>query len=110
MTDETAHPDSQLSRPLGEDSTGFDPTTNTFHSRFDTDSDPLVVSIVEAVAAVTNRDPTAMAPLYDTVDPEALADLVTSARERPVDVAFDYEGCEVTVSSDGRIVVELPPN
>ena len=110
MNDETARSDSPPSSPLGEDSTGFDPTTETVHSRFDADSDPLVVSIVEAVAAVTNREPTAMSPLYETVDPEALADLVTSDRERPVDVSFDYEGCEVTVSSDGRIVVELPPN
>ena len=109
MNEKTAHPGAPVSRPMGDDSTGYDPTTETFHSRFDDGSD-LVVAIVEAVAVVTNRDPTAMSPLYDTIDPEALADLVTGARDRPVEISFSYEECQVSVSSDGSVVVEPPAN
>ncbi|SER28306.1 HalOD1 output domain-containing protein [Natrinema salaciae] len=108
MSNDTAHSGSPPSRPLGEDSSGYDPITDTFHSRFDGGSAAVVVAIIEAVGDVTNREPDAMSPLYDTVDPEALTDLVTSARDHPVDVSFSYEGCWVTVSSDGRVVVEPP--
>ncbi|WP_339105624.1 HalOD1 output domain-containing protein [Haloterrigena salinisoli] len=105
MSEETAHTGPPASRPISDESTGYDPTAGTFHSRFDDGTDT-VVAVVEAVSAVTNCDPTAMAPLYGTVDPEALADLVTADRDRPVEVSFDYEGCQVTVSSGGRIAVE----
>lgn len=109
MSEKTAPTGPSESRPISEDSTGYDPTTGTVRSRFDDGTDA-VVAIVEAVAAVTNRAPTAMPPLYETVDPEALADLVTSARDRPVEVSFAYEGCQVSVSSDRRVVVEPPAN
>ncbi|MGQ3411576.1 HalOD1 output domain-containing protein [Natrinema sp. LN54] len=110
MSENTAHSDLPAARPLGEDSSGYDPITETYHSRFDGGPSTVVVAIVEAVAAVTNREPDALSPLYDTVDPEALADLVTSARGHPIDVSISYEGCQVTVSSDGGVVVEPPEN
>lgn len=99
-------PESMPSRPIGEDGVGYDPTTDTFHARFDTEFSDPVVAVVSAVAAVTNREATALSPLYATIDPEALADLVASARETLTEVTFSYEGCQVTVSSDGSVVVE----
>ena len=105
MNDKTIQFDDAASRPFGEDCVGHDPTTDTFHARFDPGSDTLVCVIVETVGAVANRDPTAMEPLYATVDPEALATLLTEG-PRPVEVAFSYEGCRVTVSSHGSVVVE----
>ena len=109
MIDNTAHSDSRTSRQLSDDSSGYDPTPETFHSRFDNGSD-MIIAIVDAVAALTNRDLTAISPLYDTVDPEALTDLVTSDRDQPIDVSFSYEGCQVAVSSNGRVVVEPSEN
>lgn len=109
MNDETAHSSSASTQPLGADSSGYDPITETFHSRFDDGSDT-IVAIVETVASATDRELTAMSPLYDTIDPEALTDLVTSARDRTIDVSFSYEGCLVTVSSDGRVAVEPSEN
>lgn len=109
MSEETAHTGPPSARAISDDSTGYDPTTGTFHSRFDDGTDA-VVAIVEAVATVTNCDLTAMSPLYETVDPEALTDIVTGDRGRPVEVSFAYEGCQVSVSSDGRIVVEPAAN
>lgn len=109
MTDKTVHSGSASTQPLGADSSGYDPITETFHSRFDDGSDT-IVAIVEAVASATNCELAAMSPLYDTVDPEALTDIVTSDRDRPIDVSFSYEGCRVTVSSSGHVVVEPPEN
>ncbi|QCS41087.1 HalOD1 output domain-containing protein [Natrinema versiforme] len=110
MSENTAHSDLPAARPLGEDSSGYDPITETYHSRFGGGPSTVVVAIVEAVAAVTNRDPAAMSPLYDTVDPEALTDLVTGAQNHQIKVSIAYEGCYVTVSSDGGVVVEPPEN
>lgn len=114
MSENSAHSGSGFSsaapEQLGEDSSGYDPITDTYHTRFDGGPNTVVVAIVEAVAAVTDRDPTAMSPLYDTVDPEALTDLVTAARDNPIKVSIAYEGCYVTVSSDGSVVVEPPEN
>ncbi|MFA9427421.1 HalOD1 output domain-containing protein [Natronorubrum sp. A-ect3] len=105
MTD-TTHSDSSTTHPFGEDSVGYDPTTGTFHARFDGDPKTLVVTIVEAVGTVTNCDPVSMPPLFETINPEALTNLLISTRETDIEVTFEYEGCHVTASSHGSIVVE----
>ncbi|QFU82111.1 HalOD1 output domain-containing protein [Natronorubrum aibiense] len=106
MTD-TTHPDSTTSRLFGDDRVGHDPTTGTFHAAFSAEPNTVVVTIVDTVATITNRDPTRLSPLFETIDPEALAELVTSSRQTPIEVAFSYEDCQVTVSSHG-VVVEPP--
>ncbi|WP_226480665.1 HalOD1 output domain-containing protein [Natrinema amylolyticum] len=103
MSNDTAHSSPSPSRPVGDDS-------SEIRGRFDDGPTTVVLEIVEAVAAVTNQEPDAMSPLYHTIDPEALTDLVTSARDHPIDVSFSYEGCRVTVSSDGCVVVDPPAN
>ncbi|WP_440770905.1 HalOD1 output domain-containing protein [Natronorubrum sp. DTA28] len=110
MNENTGHTDSTQFQPIGDDSTGYDPTTGTFHREFDIDSETVLGAVVETVGAVTNRDPTAMTALYETVDPEALGTLLRSTRDRPIDITFAYERCQVTVSNDGRVVVEPPTN
>ena len=86
--------------------TTYDPLTETARTTFDGGTDSVVVSVVEAVATITGTEVTAMAPLFASVDPEALSSLVTSPRERAVTVSFWYSGCRVTVSSDGEITAE----
>lgn len=70
-------------------------------------------SVVRAVAAVTGTDPFRLPPLYDTVDPEALSQVVDSLSERSPSsrtgqVSFRLDGCRVTVHADGRTVVTSP--
>lgn len=100
--------DSSPSTGHTDDRTGYDPITGTFHARFDADegADAVVVTVVETVATVTDREVTAMPPLFATIDAEALTALVTSARDQHLEVTFSYEGCRVTVSSSGDVVVE----
>ena len=66
----------------------------------------LAASIVEAVATVTDRDPLALASLYDVVDAEALATLVDDGDD--VTATFRYEGASVTVTSEDEIRVAVP--
>jgi hypothetical protein len=67
-------------------------------------------SVVEAVAEVTNTDPTQLRPLYEVIDTDALDDLITGDFKRiqtpdELRIAFQYEGCDVAVYADGRTVV-----
>lgn len=73
--------------------------TQTFRA---STSEPIVVSIVRAVAACTNEPATELTPLYDVVDVDALEALLRRGDPR---VEFTYEGCAVTVSPE-RIRVE----
>ena len=70
------------------------------------ESDAVVDAIVEAVATFTNDAVTELGPRYEAVDSEALTELATSsrARNRDVEVSFEYQDCHVTVSSRGDIV------
>ncbi|WP_224448621.1 HalOD1 output domain-containing protein [Haloprofundus salilacus] len=84
---------------------GLDPGCEAVHARFDGDPNSVVLAIVESVATVTDRDITALPPLFDVIDPEALTDLVAPSRKRPVEVCFLYDGCQVDVSSRGDVTV-----
>ncbi|GAB3674914.1 HalOD1 output domain-containing protein [Halopiger thermotolerans] len=104
MSDNTTPSDSPSFQHLGPES---DDAPATFHATFDGRADSLVVAIVEAVATVTGDDPIDMPPLFDTVNPEALSELVAPSppRDQYVEVTFEYQGCRVTVSSDGDMTV-----
>ena len=89
------------------DRVGFDPTTETYHNQHDwEDADPLYLTVVETVSAVNGREPTTMDPLYSVLDPDALEALLSSSRAGDVQLSFTFEGCLVTLSSSGDVVVE----
>ncbi|ELZ29288.1 hypothetical protein C475_03689 [Halosimplex carlsbadense 2-9-1] len=63
------------------------------------------IAVAEAVAAVTNRNVTALPPVQGVVDADALDMLVRSGDPLTVNVTIDYAGTDVTVTGDGRIRV-----
>ncbi|WP_327054001.1 HalOD1 output domain-containing protein [Halomicrococcus gelatinilyticus] len=69
------------------------------------DDDGGVESVVETVAAVTGTDPNSMRPLYSVLDADALDALLSSVRDGTVHTSFTFEGCSVTVASDGTVDV-----
>ena len=60
----------------------------------------IVQEVVKRVATETGRDPKALPPLYETVDPDALAVAVETLDTGRV--TFSYAGCTVTVRADDR--------
>lgn len=66
-------------------------------------------AVVEAVAIASDREPTAVEPLYESVDPDALDALVgsngTDSEDGEASVSFEHAGHVVTVHSDGSVVV-----
>lgn len=73
------------------------------------DGTEISASVIHAVAAVVDREPTTLEPLYDAVDPDALDQLFRSRRtgtggSRLV-VSFPFNGCHVTVEADGTISI-----
>ena len=75
-------------------------------------SESCSTAVVQAVAAVSNREPTEMAPLYEAVDTDAMDALLVYKgefrKESNVDISFSYERQDVTVSSDGKVIVKHP--
>jgi hypothetical protein len=65
------------------------------------------VSIIRAVAAVSDVDPLSLQPrLYDVVDPDALKALLTAeTASSSVEITFGFGSYEVTVRKDGEIIV-----
>lgn len=64
------------------------------------------VAVVMVVAAREDADPTELSPpLNDVVDPDAL-DAVLDGADADTAVSFTYQGYEVEVRGDGRVVLE----
>ncbi|MDS0282578.1 HalOD1 output domain-containing protein [Haloarcula onubensis] len=65
----------------------------------------LSLTVVDAVAAHRAEAPTELAPLYGSIDLEALEGLVDSLDRGDGRVTFTHDGYDVTVSADGEVVV-----
>ncbi|WP_058366565.1 HalOD1 output domain-containing protein [Haloparvum sedimenti] len=67
-------------------------------------------SVHDALIEATGADPQDLPPLYDAVDPDALAAVLgaddRSERDRAAtSITFVHGGCEVTVEASGRTLV-----
>jgi CheY-like chemotaxis protein len=74
----------------------------------------LGVSIVEAVEEAVGGDSSDFGPLYDAIDADALERLFAPVAGRSstddVEVHFQYEGLDITVTADGNITTTSLPN
>lgn len=78
----------------------YDPDTERYRARFDSDLSDPVEAIVRVVAAVAGTDPTDLPPLFESVDSNALDALVRSAADGDsLRVSFAYDGYDVTVAA-----------
>jgi hypothetical protein len=76
--------------------------------QFDTGRKPSA-AVIEAVATAEDADPSALPPLYDSVDPDALNRLFDGPSEkRPGRLVFGYAGWDVFVGDDGVVAVCEP--
>lgn len=82
--------------------------TDPFQSHYDWSVQSPSTAIVEAVAAASGREPTAIDTLYEYTDPDAIDALLSprDGRSPPdVEITLTLWGCEVTADSDGRVAV-----
>jgi hypothetical protein len=74
------------------------------------DGDQPTTAIAETVGTATDRDPTALPPLHDYLDTEALNRVVTGAADghgTDVRISFTYAGTEVFLDSEGLVTVRV---
>ena len=64
------------------------------------------VSVVEAVAAATNQRTDELPPLQESVDADALDDLLGAEATSQVVVSFQYAGTSVFLTGAGTLEVE----
>lgn len=69
---------------------------------------PLAHRIIEGVSTLTGTRERDLPPLYDAIDIELLERLVASSRaDSRTRLTFVYAGCEVSVTGDGVIDINL---
>lgn len=105
-------PDNEVFEPTTIARASFDPATDTYRAVYDWEhDDPLSAAVVDVVAAVTDREPEELPPLYDVVEPDALDAVLAprpgspTRREGRGCVTFAFGGCRVGVYWDGSITV-----
>lgn len=86
-----------------------DPQAEVHRVEYDPEiDDSLCYTLVRSVGAITNDEPLAVEPLYNSVDPDALEAFVRSLRrsnEERGSVEFPLHGCHVMVQGNGTIEI-----
>lgn len=92
-----------------ERSSSVDHAYQEHRRRFDWTETPPSTAIVETVAEATGVDPTAVPPMYDALDPDALDTLVgtgaTDSGRSDLTVSFTVDDRVVAVSDTGEVAV-----
>ena len=85
-----------------------DDDADTFHHSFNPNTRSVVDEIVAATATIKNVHETALDPLQESVDTDALERLVDGQASRPgdVEVQFHFEEFRITVSARGDVWLE----
>jgi len=64
------------------------------------------IGVIQAVAWFKGVEPTALTPLQDVIDVDALEALFNQQGETDLSVSFEYDECVVEVSNDGTITIQ----
>lgn len=84
----------------------YDAETGTYRASYDPSTESPSICVLEAVGVARDTEPTALDPLDEYVDPDAL-DHVFDPTTRKSGVhgslSFNYEGLLVVVHSDGEV-------
>ncbi|WP_128224230.1 HalOD1 output domain-containing protein [Halobacteriaceae archaeon SHR40] len=69
--------------------------------------DSFLLPLIEAITERTDRSTEEIEPVYSAIDPDALETILSrDERTGTIQVSFTYEGCEVTLSNTGELVVD----
>lgn len=103
-----------VAEPIQRTPAGESTPATTYRTSYDASVDgSLDSAVVVAIAEATSSAPNEVEPLYETVDPDALANLfsptIQGETRRTGTVSFLHDGCRVTVDGD-RILVDPDPS
>jgi hypothetical protein len=96
-----------INRLNAMDGVDYDPQTGRCDVDL-TEWDSLTAAIIDVLAALTDNQPETMDPLYDVVDPDALDALFHSQSEQIGRIQFHYGGHDVTMQSEGQLIITEP--
>lgn len=84
--------------------------TGCYRAAYDVSTVPPSLALASALAATMDADPTDIDPLHESLDPDALDDMVGDPipSSEPVTISLFVEQFDVTISSTGSI--RLDPN
>ncbi|MCY4732791.1 hypothetical protein KY092_19840 [Natronomonas gomsonensis] len=78
-------------------------------TEFDWESVAPSTAVIETIAIAANTDPSEIEPLYDSVNSDALDNLIESSATRPTNgvttVSFTASAYEVSVTGSGTVAV-----
>lgn len=84
--------------------------TGTYQTTFDSRIEPVSTVVISAVSTALEEEAIEMPPLYNAIDPDALDAVFqpvhTGSPRDDRHLQFTFNGCQVTVQSDGIVVVE----
>jgi hypothetical protein len=86
----------------------YDEQLDTYRVQYDwTDPTPLTTTIVEMIGTISETPADDLTPLYETIDPDALEELLAPGGDSPsaAGIWFHYAGYRVTVRGEGEIEV-----
>lgn len=90
---------------LSDPSIRFDSDRGIYRASFDPDSEPASDAVVWTLAEITGQEVAELEPIESIVDP-IVFDALVRRRRQPIQVSFTYNGHEVTVESQGEVIVQ----
>lgn len=92
------------------DGVSYDPETDMYRATFNTTASKPSVAVVKALANVCGEHPAELAPLYESIDPNALDQFLMTPAGGQHDgdrkAAFTFQNHSVTLLSCGLIKVQ----
>lgn len=84
--------------------------SDTYRTRYDPDTTGASMAVVATLANVLETAPTNLIPLQTIIDTDSLDSLALcrDGANGNINVTFTHEGCRITVSSDGTVVIDTP--
>ena len=97
---------------VGVEAIEYNVESETVRTQFDQEKTTPSMTVVATLADVMGVDPVELDPLYSTIDPDALDQLVHVHNQTSDDirVTFTHEGYSITVHSYGVVTITLEGN
>lgn len=109
MTSDNLDVDSPESTVFEQPNMQYHPESGSFHYPPEQDRWSMSEAVISAVAVATDREPIALPPLYEAIDPDALDALVSPLTVHPergtVTVSFEWADCLVVIEEQTKIRV-----